>query len=86
MERVDMEKIAADVVPDFPTYNEKDLSQLILGSSQFCMAQYYIQEHFDTNQGLDILVCDGISGLMSAKIQSRHVSAKQPKCWIRYST
>ena len=60
--------VAADVVPDFPLYNENDLRQLILGSYQFPMAQYYIQEYIDTNQGLDILVSDGISGLMSTKI------------------
>ena len=49
------------------------------------MAQYYIPYHFDTNEGLDILVSDGIFGLMNAKIQSRHSSGKQQKCWIRYS-
>ena len=35
---------------------------------------------FDTNERLDILAGDGISGLMIAKIQSRDVSAKQHKC------
>ena len=43
------------------------------------MTHFYSQEYFDTDEGLDILVSDGIQGLINAKIQSRHVSAKQYK-------
>ena len=43
------------------------LMKLTLRSYKFCMAQCYIPEHIDTNEGLDILFSDGISGLMSAK-------------------
>ena len=43
------------------------------------MPQFYSQEIFDKDEGLNILVSDGIQGLMNAKIQSRHASAKQYK-------
>ncbi|XP_078340851.1 uncharacterized protein LOC111112081 [Crassostrea virginica] len=76
---------AADVAPDFPLYTENDLRQLTLGIYQLRMAQFYSQEHFDVDGGFDILVSDGVPGLVSAKIQSRHVSAKQYKCWIGYN-
>nr|XP_022338892.1 uncharacterized protein LOC111134282 [Crassostrea virginica] len=76
---------AADVAPDFPLHTENDLRQLTLGIYQLRMAQFYSQEHFDIDGGFNILVNDGIPGLVSAKIQSRHVLAKQYKCWIGYN-
>ena len=48
--------VAADVVSEFPLYNENGSNQLTLGSYQFCMAPNYIQEHFDTIQGLIFLM------------------------------
>ena len=45
----------------------------------------HVPVYSETKEGLDILVEDGISGFMSAKIQSRHGSGKQHKCCIRYS-
>ena len=54
--------VVADVVPDFPLSNENNLCKLTLRSYEFCMAQYNIPEHFDTNEGLNILISDGISG------------------------
>ena len=38
--------------------------------------------YFDTNERLDILASNDISGLMIAKILSRDVSAKEHKCYI----
>ena len=61
----------------YPISLSNEKMKLYLRSYEICMGQYYIPEHFDTNEGLDILVSDGISGLMSAEIQSRHSSGKQ---------
>jgi hypothetical protein len=79
-------KVDSDnVTPEFPKYNETELRQLTLGVYQLRMAKSYTQEHVDANGGYDILITDEIPGMVCAKIQSRHISAKQYRCWVTYS-
>ena len=75
---------AVDVAPDFPRYNETEIRELTLGVYQLRMARSYTYEHIDVDGKFEILVNDDIPKLLSSKIQSRHVSAKQYKCWISY--
>ena len=75
---------AADAAPDFPRYTEADIRALTLGVYQVKLAKSYTQEHLDADGGYDILVSSDIEGVICAKIQSRHTSSKQYKCWVGY--
>lgn len=75
---------ADDVAPEFPRYDETVLRELTLGVYQLRIARSYTQEHIDVDGRFEISVSDDIRGILSTKIQSRHVSAKQYKCWISY--
>lgn len=74
-----------NVTPEFPKYNDTELRQLTLGVYQLRMAKSYTHEHMDVDGGFEILISDEIEGMVCAKIQSRHISAKQYKCWITYT-
>lgn len=73
---------SADIANSFPIYNEEELRQLTLGVYQIKMAKSYTHEHFDIDGKYETLINTDIEGLICAKIQSRHVSAKQYLCWI----
>lgn len=75
---------ADDGVPEFPRYNKTKLRELTLGVYNLQMARSYTQEHIDVDGKFKISVSDDIPGILSTKIQSRHVSAKQYKCWISF--
>ncbi|XP_062619215.1 uncharacterized protein LOC134280774 [Saccostrea cucullata] len=76
---------AENVAPDFPCYEETELRQLTLGVYQLRMAHSYAKEHIDEDGGFEICISDDIPGLVSAKIQSRHIAAKQYRCWVSFS-
>ncbi|KAK3097763.1 hypothetical protein FSP39_012967 [Pinctada imbricata] len=71
-------------VPEFPTYTEDEIRELTLGVYQVKMAKCYSQEHVSEDGVYDILIDNVNDDLLSAKIQSRHTSAKQYQCWIGY--
>ncbi|KAK3096289.1 hypothetical protein FSP39_025378 [Pinctada imbricata] len=72
------------LVPEFPTYTEDEIRELTLGVYQVKMAKCYSQEHVSEDGVYDISIDNVNDDLLSAKIQSRHTSAKQYKCWIGY--
>ncbi|XP_061176014.1 uncharacterized protein LOC133184966 [Saccostrea echinata] len=79
--KVDAEQCA----PDFPKYDENGIRELTLGVYQLRMARSYTHEHTDIEGKYEILVSDDIQGILSAKIQSRHISARNYQCWISYN-
>lgn len=82
--KVDVDDVADDVAPEFPRYDETELRELTLEVYQLRMARPFTQEHIDVDGKFKIFVSDDISGILSIKIQSRHVSAKQYKSLISY--
>ena len=68
---------AEDACPDFPRLSEDEIRQLTIGVYQLKLAKSYTHEHLDMDGSYSILVNDDIPGIVSAKIQSRHTSAKQ---------
>ncbi|KAK3092574.1 hypothetical protein FSP39_004542 [Pinctada imbricata] len=72
------------LVPEFPTYTEDEIRELTLGVYQVKMAKCDSQEHVSEDGVYDILIDNVNDDLLSAKIQSRHTSAKQYQCWIGY--
>lgn len=75
---------ADDGVPELLRYKKTKLRELTLGVYNIQMARSYTQEHIDVDGKFKISVSDDIPGILSTKIQSRHVSAKQYKCWISF--
>ena len=74
----------ADHMQDFPRYTEEEIRALTLGVYQVKLAKSYAQEHFNEDGTYEILIDTEDDGLLAAKIQSRHTSAKKYMCWIRY--
>lgn len=63
-----------DVV--FPHLTEEEIRQLTLGVYQIRLAKSYAYEHFMEGR-YEIFISDDVAGILCAKIQSRHISAKK---------
>jgi hypothetical protein len=72
-----------NLIHDFPRYSEEEIRELTLGVYQVKLAKHYTQEHM-TEDGYEIWVDPQETGLLAAKIQSRHVSSKAYLCWIKH--
>lgn len=59
-------------------YDENELRQLTL------VALFYALKHTDGKGRYEIILSDEIPGLLSAKIQSRDILAKQYRCWVGF--
>ena len=70
---------------DFPVYTEDEIRALTLGVYQVKLAKSYTREHLKEDGTYEIKVCKQQQDLLSAKIQSRHVTSKQYLCWIKYA-
>lgn len=70
-----------DVV--FPHLTEEEIRQLTLGVYQIRLAKSYAYEHFMEGR-YEIFISDDFDGILCAKIQSRHISAKKYLLWIRH--
>lgn len=75
--RVEKEGLVDEIAPEFPRYDETELRELTLWVYQLQMASSYTKEHIDVDSKFEIFVSDDIPGILSTKIQSRLVSAKQ---------
>ncbi|XP_052693754.1 uncharacterized protein LOC128172028 [Crassostrea angulata] len=76
---------ASEACPLFPQLSEDEIRELTLGVYQVKLARSYTQEHCSHDGSYDILVNSDVPMILSAKIQSRHISAKSYKLWIKYS-
>lgn len=76
---------ASAACPLFPQLSEDEIRELTLGVYQVKLARSYTQEHCSHDGSYDILVNSDVPMILSAKIQSRHISAKSYKLWIKYS-
>ena len=75
---------AEDAAPNFPRCSEDEIRALTLGVYQVKLAKSYTQEHLDADGGYEMFVSNDVENMICAKIQSRHTSSKQYKCWIGY--
>ncbi|XP_069107262.1 uncharacterized protein [Argopecten irradians] len=69
----------------FPVLSEEDLRNLTLGVYQINLARGYTKEHMNATGGYEVSVCQVESNIISAKIQSRHVSSKVHQSWIMFN-
>ncbi|XP_056019713.1 uncharacterized protein LOC125672361 [Ostrea edulis] len=84
MKWVKLDAASDDNMP-FQKLSEEEIRDLTIGVYQLKTAKSYSAEHF-TEQGLfEVLVSDGISNIISAKIQSRQISAKKYALWVKYN-
>ena len=77
------QKISADQLEDFPFLEIDHIKLLTLGSYQIAKGISYVAEHNETG-GFPLSVCKIERGLIKLQIQSRHISAKTYKVFIRY--
>ncbi|XP_062580526.1 uncharacterized protein LOC134242456 [Saccostrea cucullata] len=92
--RVEKEKLASrrvvwtemsqDCLQNFPRLTEIDLRTLTLGVYQITQAKSYTQEHLSPDGTYSISIHKDDAGLLRARIQSRHVSAKRYFLWISF--
>lgn len=70
-----------DVV--FPHLTKEEIRQLTLDVYQIRLAKSYAYEHFMEGR-YEIFIGDEFAGILCAKIQCRHISAKKCLLWIRH--
>ncbi|XP_062574273.1 uncharacterized protein LOC134236110 [Saccostrea cucullata] len=75
---------ATEACQSFPKLTEDEIRELTLGVYQVKLARSYTQEHCSSDGTYEILVSGEVPNIVSAKIQSRHVSAKRYKLWIKH--
>ncbi|XP_033726042.1 uncharacterized protein LOC117315788 [Pecten maximus] len=75
----------ADAVDQFPSMSEEDIRNLTIGVYQVKLARSYTSEHLSEDGDYTIMVNDEVNGMLRARIQSRHTSAKKYLLWIEYS-
>jgi hypothetical protein len=80
-ERMEVNK----AVPDFPILSQSQLQDLLLGIFQLKQAKSYANEHINDDGVYEILVSTETSGLLRAKIQSRHSNRKKYNAIIQYN-
>ncbi|XP_062575891.1 uncharacterized protein LOC134237760, partial [Saccostrea cucullata] len=75
---------ATEACQSFPKLTEDEIRELTLGVYQVKLARSYTQEHCSSDGTYEILVSGEVPNIVSAKIQSRHISAKHYKLWIKH--
>lgn len=80
-EKMEVSKVA----PDFPVLTQSQLQDLLLGVFQLKQAKSYANEHINDDGAYEILVSTEISGLLRAKIQSRHSNRKKYNAIVQYN-
>ena len=69
---------------DFPILTDEQLRSITCGVYQLKLSPSYIQEYVEGDSVIQVHRED--SHLLCVKIQSRHISSKQYKLWIKYSS
>ncbi|XP_061196609.1 uncharacterized protein LOC133204881 [Saccostrea echinata] len=70
----------------FPKLTEDEIRELTIGVYQLKTAKSYSSEHFTDDGSFEVLVSNEIPNIISARIQSRHVSSKKYSLWVKYDT
>ena len=75
-------RLKADgVAPEFPRYSEEDLT---VGVYKLKFAPQYTHDHLNDGNYV-IYISDDVTRVIGAKVQSRHSSSKQYRCWVEYA-
>lgn len=74
------------MAPEFPQLSEEEIREITLGTYQVEIAKSILMfhEHINENGNYEIHVNEYVENVVSARIQSCHVSAKKYYCWIQY--
>ncbi|XP_062618934.1 uncharacterized protein LOC134280537 [Saccostrea cucullata] len=75
---------ASDTSIAFPQLSEEEIRELTMGVYQIKLAKSYAQEHLDKDGTYEIYVNNDHDGILRAKLQSRHTSAKTYLLWIGF--
>lgn len=75
---------ASGVAPEFPQLSEEEIREITLGTYQVKMAKSYTNAYINEDGNYGIHVNEDVENVVSARIQSRHVSAKKYYSWIQY--
>ncbi|XP_069109614.1 uncharacterized protein [Argopecten irradians] len=75
----------ATSVVEFPTLSEEELRHITIGVYQLKLARFYASEHLSEDGDFNIMVNDEEDGMLRARIQSRHTSARSYLLWIEYN-
>ncbi|XP_076085751.1 uncharacterized protein LOC143056545 [Mytilus galloprovincialis] len=78
------QKIDASSAPSFPRLSEEDIRNITVGVYQLKLAPSYTREHLDDDGNYEVFTCDHEENLLCAKIQSRHISSKCYRVWVKY--
>ncbi|XP_061186276.1 uncharacterized protein LOC133194310 [Saccostrea echinata] len=83
-QKLDAEETSTSIT--FPKLTEDEIRELAIGVYQLKTAKSYSSEHFTDDGSFEVLVSNEIPNIISARIQSRHVSSKKYSLSVKYDT
>lgn len=78
------QNIASEDVLDFPEMTERDLKILFTGTYQLSQAVSYLAGMIDEHDQIRLQYVKEQSNVLKLQVQSRHISKKVYKCFVKY--
>ncbi|XP_018403017.1 PREDICTED: uncharacterized protein LOC108779943 [Cyphomyrmex costatus] len=82
--KVIFQSISSSDIQDFPELTEKDLKIFFTGSYQLSQAISYLAEMTNQDGEITMQYVKDQSNVLKVQVQSRHISRKVYKCFIKY--
>ncbi|KYN27960.1 hypothetical protein ALC57_02637 [Trachymyrmex cornetzi] len=78
------QSISSNDILDFPEITERDLNILFTGSYQLSQAVSYLAEMVDKDDKVNLQFLKDQTNVLKLQVQSRHISRKIYRCFIKY--
>ena len=82
--KVIFRNITCDDISDFPKLTEKEFKIFFTGSYQVSQAASYLAEMIDKDGQINMQYVKDQTNVLRVQVQSRHISKKLYKCFIKY--
>lgn len=83
--KLPFQSISANDVLDFPQLTEYDMKLIFTGTYQYGQAISYLAEVLDDTGNLNMAYVKDHTNILKICIQSRHISKKQYRCFVKYN-
>ena len=79
-------QVTSDDILDFPEMTKQDLNILFTGLYQLSQAVSYLAEMVDKDGKINIEYVKDGTNVLKVKVQSKHISCKTYRCFVRYKS
>lgn len=82
--KIMFQSLSSNDLLDFPEMTEKDLKILFTGSYQLSQAVSYLAEMVDKDEKVNLQFVKDQTNVLKLQVQSRHISRKVYRCFVKY--